>query len=79
MATLRFAILKQVGDGDEKVVLEYDQDQILDRLNRRTRENLSALERVTKRKFTKDEIAQALKSAMGGLVAEFKEKTVTIP
>lgn len=74
---LRFAILKQIDEGDEKVVLEYDEGQILERLQVRTGENLK--ESVFRRSFSKNEVAEAQAKAFHGLVSEFKSKTVRIP
>jgi len=75
--SLRFAILKTVGEKD-KVVLEYDGAQILTRLKARVRENLAARETKLKIKHTKDEVGKAIEMAYNGLVLEFKEKTVKL-
>ena len=75
---LRFAILKTVGDKESSVVLEYSAEQILSRLQARLRENLIKTETIIKLKHPKDEIEKAFTDAFNGLVAEFKEKTVTL-
>lgn len=74
---LRFAILKMVGENEE-VALEYNENQILNRLQARVRENLSENETVIKRRWTKDEVKNALSKAFRELIAEFKEKTITL-
>lgn len=87
--TLRFAILKGIGDGEDKVVLEYNEQKLLSRLQARVRENLIETETVIKRyfikpetivkhSFEKPEIAKALDKAFNDLVLEFKEETVKL-
>lgn len=77
MARLRFAILKSLDDRD-RTVLEYDQEHVLDRLKALTRENLAKTESVVKRKWNKDEVAQAQAAAFTTLVGEFKAETVKL-
>lgn len=91
---LRFAILKEVAGGGDAggVVLEYSETQVLERLQARIRENLSAIEKpVTKkgwfgeetvvgikREWTLNEVLSSQEKAFQDLVSEFKEKTVAI-
>ena len=73
---LRFAILKQMEDGPDEVMLEYNANQILTRLQAQVRENL--VEKFLKKKFSKEEVRIAVDKAFKGLVAEFKKGTVRI-
>ena len=78
---LRFSILKDVGKGQEKVVIEYDEKQILSRLQARIAEKLSEgslLSKKPKFKHSRAAIHIAVGDAFNGLVTEFKEKTVTL-
>lgn len=75
---LRFAILKQVNEGSNEVVLEYNENQILSRLQARVREGLAELETAIKHKFTKQEIAVVLTKSYRELLVEFRDKTVTL-
>ena len=91
---IRFAIFKKVAETAEgqKVVLEYDENQILSRLQARMREKMSETETITvithrwprkdeviiKNTWDKDEVAKFLGQAFPGLIAEFKEKTVSL-
>ena len=75
---LRFAILKQVSSKDTKVVLEYDAERLLSRLQARVREGLSEKETFLKHSWSKAQVAEVVKKAFDGLVAEFKEETVKI-
>lgn len=79
MSQLRFAILKEIGEGREKVVLQYTQEQILERIQARTKENLSASEGVFKRSWNKREVSEAIAGAFAGLVTEFQQETVKLP
>ena len=71
---LRFAILKDAGE----IVLQYEENQILNRLQARVRENLRETETVIKRRWTKEEVKNALTKAFKELIAEFKEETVKL-
>lgn len=71
---LRFAILKDVGD----VVLQYKEDQLLNRLQARVKENLSETETFIKHRWGKNEVKEALSKAFKELVVEFKEETVKL-
>lgn len=74
---LRFAILKTIGKGGEAVVLEYNENQLCERLKRRVRENF-----LKKRRFASffmlNKIDEAIKVSFDELVTEFKEETVKI-
>ncbi len=74
---LRFAILKTVGE-EEQIVLEYNENQILSRLQARMREKMSERETYLKHSFNKAEVNGFLGEAFPELIAEFKEKTVTL-
>ena len=77
---LRFAILKEI-KGENKVVLEYDKDQILERLQARVAEKLSKGPKISKKaKFThsREEIHDAIEAAYNGLIREFKEQTIQL-
>ena len=76
---LRFAILKQIGGKNDKVVLEYDAEQLLSRLQARVREGLSEKETFLKHSWSKVQVAKVVEKAFNGLVAKFKEETVKIP
>ena len=73
---LRFAILKQIGKREEKVVLEYNAEQILRRLQSRVEENL-AVKKIFK-VYNKKTIKESIAKAFLDLVTEFKEKTITL-
>ena len=73
---LRFAILKTVDEGPEEVVLEYNANQILTRLQAQVRENL--VEKFLKKKFSKEEVRIAVDRAFKNLVSEFKKGTVRL-
>ena len=75
---LRFTILKEVGKGEDRIVLEYDEKMILSRIQARIKENLSEIETVIKHSFKKAEVAKALDKAFSDLVVEFKEETVRL-
>ena len=75
---LRFAILKEVGKDEGQVLLEYDENMILSRLQARIKENLAEIETAIKHSFKKPEIAKALDKSFNDLVAEFKEETVKL-
>ena len=77
---LRFAILKQLGGTgkDSKVVLEYDEEQLLSRLQARVREGLAEKETFLKHMWTKAQVAKAVDGAFRDLVSEFKEETIKI-
>lgn len=75
---IRFAILKQIGAADARVVLEYSSEQILARTQARVREQLSDKETALKHKFTKAEVQDALAAAWADLVSEFKDKTLVL-
>ena len=74
---MRLAILKEI-KGINVVVLEYKEDQVLNRLQSRIRENLSVSESFMKHSWNKDEIAAAAEKAWNELVEEFKEETVKL-
>lgn len=74
---LRFAILKTISANQEEVVLEYQESQLNSRLRRRVREFLLSKNRFIKR-FTSEEIDEAINSSFEELVKEFKEETVKI-
>jgi len=76
---MRLAILKQIKDNANVVVLEYKEEQVLNRLQSRIRENLSVTETYLKHKWTKDEVAAAVVKAWDELVQEFKEETIKLP
>lgn len=78
--TLRFAILKEIRVGDDKketVVLEYNDEQILNRLKKRVAENLPA--KRFKQSWSKQELRASIDKAFQDLVTEFKEKTIRLP
>lgn len=75
---IRFVILKEIGDGEGKIVLEYDSDQILSRVQARVKEQLAEKETAIKHKFSKDEIAGAITISWKDLITEFKRKTITL-
>lgn len=75
---LRFAILQTLETEKNSVVLEYQEEQVLTRLQARTKENLADKESKFKSRHTKDQVAEALAKAFNDLVTEFKEKTVTL-
>lgn len=75
---IRFAIIKQIGDEEQPTGLEYNKDQILERIQLRVREHLVRTETWRKHSWSADEIAMAVEKAWGGLVDEFMMKTVTI-
>ena len=77
MSTLRFVILKQI-DNRSEVVLEYDQEQLLIRLQNRVKERLIASEKHLKHRWTKAEVEKAVGEAFNMLVNEFKSQTITI-
>jgi len=74
---LRFVIIKTVGKGADSVALEYKEDQICERLKRRTRENLLARTKMIQR-WSAEEIDEAIDKSFKELVTEFKEETVKI-
>lgn len=78
MAKLRFAILQTVRDNQAKVVLEYDQDILLLKLRAGVRNNLMPLQRWNKKKFTDEEVKEAVGQAFDELIKEFKDETVRL-
>lgn len=74
---LRFAILKTVSTNQEEVVLEYQENQLNNRLRRRVREFLLSKNKLFKR-FTPEEIDEAVDSSFNDLATEFKEETVRL-
>ena len=85
---LRFAILKESNEGPSKLVLEYDEEQIRQRLIARLREQLAdkeiviskfaGLKKTVKREFDLDTVSSCLSIAYTGLINEFKEQSVKI-
>ena len=75
---MRLAILKEI-KGQEVIILEYKEDQILSRIKTRIRENLVETEKFTKHSWNKDEVAAAVDKAWNELIVEFKEKTIVLP
>ena len=75
---MRLAVLKEI-KGNPTVVLEYQESQVLDRLIRRTKENLAESEGFFKQKWSKEECVHALSKAWVELVKEFKEETIKLP
>ena len=73
---LRFAILKTVDEGSDEVVLEYNANQILTRLQAQVREGL--VSHPLRRKFSKEEVRIAVDRAFKNLVSEFKKQTVRL-
>ena len=74
---LRFAILKTVSTNQEEVILEYQEGQLNSRLRRRVRESLLSKNKLIKR-FTPEEIDEAINSSFKDLVSEFKEETIKL-
>lgn len=74
---LRFAILKTVSTNQEEIVLEYQESQLNSRLRRRVREFLLSKNKLFKR-FTPEEIDEAVDSSFNDLATEFKEETVRL-
>lgn len=78
MAKLRFAILQTVRDNTAKVVLEYDQDILLHKLRAGVRNNLMPLQKFYKKRFTDEEVKEAVGKAFDELISEFKQETVRL-
>ncbi|MFH1627543.1 MAG: hypothetical protein ABIE47_02330 [Pseudomonadota bacterium] len=77
---LRFAILKQM-ENESEIVLEYGGEQVLERLQSRVSEKLSKgkkMSSLAKFRHNRDEIHKAINESWYDLVAEFKERTVTL-
>ena len=75
---IRFAILKDVGNEKNKVVLEYSQDQLLEKMQALVREQLVNSEKWLKHRWNKKEIEDAIHNAFNRIVLEFKQKSVYI-
>ncbi len=72
MANLEFAILQYL-EGKVRVVLKRDQDQLLERLQKRIQENLDNSE-----VYNDSMISKAVEKAFNGLIKEFKDETLTL-
>ena len=77
--SIRFAILQEI-EGKENIVLEYNETQILGRLQSRVREKLSEKEKyfMPKSRFTKGEVRESIDGSFADLVKEFKEETIKL-
>jgi len=73
---ITFAILKKI-EGDDTTVLQYDEEMISGRLPKLVLENLP-LQSVLKRKYSREEVKEAVSAAWGVLVTEFKQETLKI-
>ena len=68
MATIKFAILQYL-NGNVRIVLQRDETQILERLQKRVKENLGKDDKA---------VEQAIGDAFYGLIKEFKDETIRI-
>ena len=75
--TLRLAFLKKI-KGEDELMLEYDEDQVLARLQARIRENLSAKENYFIHRWGKKDVASSVAKAFNELIQEFKEETIRL-
>ena len=79
MSSLRFTIIRTLTSQDRsEIAMEYDEKQILSRLQRRTRENLSETETHLKHRWSKEEVNEAVGKAFKELVTEFKDNSIKI-
>ena len=74
---LRLVFLKKYKN-EERLVLEYDEEQVLSRLQARVRENLSADETYFRHRWNKAFVQKSVDKAFRELITEFKEDTVKL-
>ena len=77
---LKFAILKIVTGRDPGTViaLEYDSDQLKSKLSTRVRDYLSAKDSFWSKKYSKEEVIEAVGGAFDAVVNEIKQETITL-
>lgn len=75
---LRFAIIRQAGEGFEEVVPGYNNEQFLPRLKAKLNEKFLLKENYWKRRFNRKEILNMMEQAFNACVEEIKEETVKL-
>lgn len=75
---MRFAILREMVEGDHTILLEMEPELVKRKLLLNLSSALAAQTSFLKRGFTKDEVAIELGLVWDSMVSEFKAKTVTL-